>query len=82
MLLYPTYPQVALRHFDSFTKMMAVSYPLTVNALGFPATHIPLGRDRNGLPVGFSVIAAPHQDRLCLCVAAELEKAFGGWTFP
>lgn len=82
VLLYPTYPQVALRHYDSFSKMMAVSYPLAVNVLGFPATHVPLGKDRNGLPVGFSVIAAPYQDRLCLSVAAEIEKAFGVWKFP
>lgn len=62
--------------------MMGVSYPLLFNALGFPSTHVTLGKDRFGLPVGFQVIAAPHQDRLCLCIAAEVEAAFGGWKFP
>ena len=28
------------------------------------------------------VIAAPNQDRLCIAVAEELEKAFGGWVPP
>lgn len=37
---------------------------------------------QDGLPVGFQVIAAPLQDRLCLATACALEKAFGGWTPP
>lgn len=28
------------------------------------------------------VIAARNQDKLCLAVAEELEKAFGGWVAP
>lgn len=28
------------------------------------------------------VVAAPNQDRLCLAVAKELEKGFGGWRPP
>ena len=27
-------------------------------------------------------MAAPRQDRLCLAVAEELEKRFGGWVAP
>lgn len=28
------------------------------------------------------VVAAPHQDRLCLAVAKELGEKFGGWVPP
>lgn len=28
------------------------------------------------------VIAARNQDKLCLAIAEELEKAFGGWIPP
>jgi hypothetical protein len=28
------------------------------------------------------IVAAPHQDRLCLAVAEALEKDFGGWIPP
>ncbi|XP_015186290.1 PREDICTED: fatty-acid amide hydrolase 2-B-like [Polistes dominula] len=52
------------------------------NYFGFPATNVPMGFDKNGLPIGFQVIAAPYQDRLCLAVAKELEKSFGGWIPP
>lgn len=30
----------------------------------------------------FQVIAAPYNDHLCLAVARELEKVFGGWVPP
>lgn len=55
---------------------------LLFNVLGFPATHVPMGLDRRGLPVGFQVVAAPYMDKLCLQVAAEMEAAFGGWVQP
>lgn len=59
-----------------------VSYLMIANSLGFPATHVPCGFDKNGLPVGIQVIAAPYQDRLCFAVAEKLEKLFGGWCPP
>lgn len=62
--------------------MMGVSYPLLFNVFGFPATHVTLGKNGDGLPVGFQVVAAPYHDRLCLSIAAEIEAAFGGWKFP
>lgn len=52
------------------------------NCFGFPATNVPMGFDKNGLPIGLQVIAAPYQDRLCLALAKELEKSFGGWVPP
>lgn len=41
-----------------------------------------MGLDRHGLPIGVQVIANEDNDRLCLAVARELEKAFGGWVPP
>lgn len=72
----------ALRHNESFLSMVGVMYTMIFNILGFPSTHVPLGKDLNGRPVGIQVVAAPYQDRLCLCIAAELEAAFGGWIPP
>lgn len=82
VMFYPTYPTSAVRHNDSFMKLCGVSYTMIFNLFGFPSTHVPLGRDINGLPVGFQIVAAPYQDRLCLCLAAEIEAAFGGWKPP
>ncbi|KAJ6638111.1 Fatty-acid amide hydrolase 2 [Pseudolycoriella hygida] len=82
VMFYPTYPITALRHCDSFAKIAGVMYTMIFNILGFPATHVPLGKDSDGIPIGIQVVAAPYQDRLCLCIAAELEAAFGGWVPP
>ncbi|XP_052866207.1 fatty-acid amide hydrolase 2-B-like [Anopheles cruzii] len=82
VFLFPTFPTSALRHYESFGHIMGVGYTMLFNALGLPATHVPLGFDRHGLPIGIQVVAAPFQDRLGLCIARELEAAFGGWKAP
>lgn len=82
VMFYPTYPVASLRHGESFAKMAGVMYTMIFNILEFPSTHVPLGKDSNGHPIGIQVVAAPYQDRLCLCIAAELEAAFGGWVPP
>lgn len=82
VLFYPTFPIAAMRLGDSPTKLSGVMYTALFNWLGFPSTHVPLGKNSSGLPIGIQVIAAPYQDRLCLCIAGELEAAFGGWTKP
>ena len=38
-----------------------------------------LGLNFDGLPLGVQVVAGPYQDNICLTVAEELERAFGGW---
>lgn len=51
--------------------------------LHVPATQVPLGLSENsGLPLGIQVVATRNRDRDCLAVAAELERAFGGWQAP
>lgn len=82
VLFYPTYPVSAVQHNESFVRVLGVMYTMVFNVLGFPSTHVPMGRDLNGRPVGMQVVAAPYQDRLCLCMAGELEAAFGGWVKP
>lgn len=82
VLLYPTHPTPAPYHSEPLFKPFNFSYTGVINLLGFPATHIPLGLSREGLPIGIQVIGNVNQDRLCLAVARELEKAFGGWIPP
>jgi fatty acid amide hydrolase 2 len=81
VFFYPTYNEPAFTHYDSVWNIGNTSYCAIINILGFPSTHVPCGKDQNGLPIGFQVIAAPFQDRLCFAMAAELEAAFGGFKF-
>ncbi|XP_053680801.1 fatty-acid amide hydrolase 2-A-like [Anopheles nili] len=82
VFLMPSFPKPALRHYESFGHVTGFMYTMIMNALGLPATQVPLGFNRDGLPVGIQVVAGPNQDRLCIAVARELEKAFGGWQPP
>ncbi|KAJ8977273.1 hypothetical protein NQ317_006801 [Molorchus minor] len=82
IFLYPTHPTSAPFHNEPLIKPLNFSYTAVINVLGLPATNCPMGLDKTGLPIGIQVVAAEGNDRLCLAVARELEKAFGGWVPP
>lgn len=82
VFIYPTHPTVAPYHNEPLVRSLNFSYTGIINVLGFPATAVPLGLGSEGLPLGVQIIANFNQDRLCLAVAEELEKAFGGWVRP
>ncbi|XP_014473193.1 PREDICTED: fatty-acid amide hydrolase 2-A-like [Dinoponera quadriceps] len=82
VFIYPTLRRQATFLRFALLEFINVAYCGIFNIFGFPAVHVPMGLDPDGLPIGVQVIAAPYQDRLCLAVAEELEKAFGGWTPP
>ncbi|XP_012276648.1 fatty-acid amide hydrolase 2-A isoform X2 [Orussus abietinus] len=82
VLICPTFPTVAGYHNNTVLQSSAAIYCALFNVFGFPSTQVPMGLNENGMPLGFQVVAAPNQDRLCLAVAKELEKGFGGWIPP
>ena len=57
-------------------------YTAMHNALGLPATVVPIGLNQAGLPLSIQVSAAEFNDHLTLAVAKQLERPFGGWTAP
>lgn len=83
VFIYPTHPTVAPYHNEPIIKAFNFSYTAIINVLGLPATAVPLGLGpKEGLPIGLQIVANRNQDRLCLAVASELERAFGGWVAP
>lgn len=82
VFLYPTHPTAAPYHNEPLLRPFNFSYTAIINALGLPACAIPLGLGSEGLPIGIQVVANVNQDRLCLAVACELERVFGGWVAP
>jgi fatty acid amide hydrolase 2 len=83
VFLYPTHPCVAPYHDEPIFRALNFSYTALINLLGMPACAIPLGLGKDeGVPLGLQVVANYNNDRLCLAVACELEKSFGGWTPP
>ncbi|XP_032663090.1 fatty-acid amide hydrolase 2 [Odontomachus brunneus] len=82
VLLYPSAPFPAFYHHSSYLRPFNFSYWCLFNVLRFPVCQVPMGLDEYGLPVGIQVVAAPYNDHLCIAVAKELEKEFGGWVPP
>ncbi|CAG9832533.1 unnamed protein product [Diabrotica balteata] len=82
VLLYPSAPFPASYHHAAYLRPWNFHYFVIWNVLKFPVTQVPMGLNKEGLPVGIQVVAAPYQDHLCIAVAKELEKAFGGYVPP
>ena len=82
VFLYPTHPTPAPYHTEPTVRALNFGYTGIINILGLPATAVPLGLGREGVPIGLQVVGGLNQDRLCLAVACELERAFGGWVAP
>ncbi|WP_213290364.1 amidase family protein [Bradyrhizobium sp. sGM-13] len=49
---------------------------------GLPATAMPVGRSKAGLPIGVQIIGPLFEDRTTLGFAALLEREFGGFVRP
>jgi amidase len=47
-----------------------------------PATAAPVGRTREGLPVGMQIIGDAYRDRTTIWVAGQLAKEIGGFSPP
>ncbi|XP_074103703.1 fatty-acid amide hydrolase 2-B-like [Cotesia typhae] len=82
VLFFPTFISPAPPVGQCVFLTISGVFSVLCNILGLPSTQVPMGLNKQSLPIGFQVIAAPHQDRLGLAVARELEKAFGGWIPP
>ncbi|CAG9861147.1 unnamed protein product [Phyllotreta striolata] len=82
ILLIPTSFSSAKKHEEYLFSSLDIAYTVFANSCGLPATTVPCGLNKKKMPFGIQVIAGPYQDRICLAVAEELEKCFGGWTPP
>ncbi|KAF2897334.1 hypothetical protein ILUMI_08829 [Ignelater luminosus] len=82
VLIYPGAPWSARYHNTAVLRPWNFYCFAIWNALKLPVTQVPLGLDSEGLPIGIQVVAAPFQDHLCIAVARELEKVFGGYVPP
>jgi amidase len=47
-----------------------------------PATAIPLGLDKDGLPLGAQIVGPWLEDHTPIRLAALIEREFGGFTPP
>ncbi len=82
VLILPTFPTCAFKHYGSFKTMQGAAFIGISSVFNLPATSVPMGLNKEGLPIGIQIVAGQFQDRLCIAVAQYLEKEFGGWISP
>ncbi|KAL3277972.1 hypothetical protein HHI36_013312 [Cryptolaemus montrouzieri] len=82
VLILPVSTRDAPPHGDVFKMLFDFGYCSIFNSLGLPSTACPVMQTEQGMPIGVQVVGAPNCDRLCLAVAKEIERAFGGWKPP
>jgi amidase len=60
----------------------AFSYAQTFNVFGLPVACVPVGRSREGLPIGVQIVGRPFEEESVLAAAHIIEGALGGWQPP
>jgi Asp-tRNA(Asn)/Glu-tRNA(Gln) amidotransferase A subunit family amidase len=60
----------------------AMTYTHWFNTLGNPAVVVRVGRSPEGLPIGVQIVGRPFEEEVVLAVAAQIERAVGGYLRP
>lgn len=79
VILTPTTPTVAYspeKTADPVEMYQADICTVTVNIAGLPAASTPCGYDKNGMPIGFSVIGRKFDEQTVLQVSDAYEQGF------
>lgn len=82
VMLYPPFAGLAPRHHRPLLRPFDFVYTALANVLELPATAVPMGLAREGVPLGVQVMGRPGADHLTIRIAEELELACGGWVEP
>jgi fatty acid amide hydrolase 2 len=82
VLIHPPYPTVAPKHYKALFPPFNFVHCAIFNTMQMPATCVPMGLNKQGIPTGIQVIAAPENDHLGIACALVLEEDCGGWVKP
>ncbi len=82
VLLMPPFPCPAPKHHAPWRRPLSAAYTALFNVLETPASVVPIGFDRRGLPITVQIVGARHRDHVTLAVAELLDREFSGWVLP
>lgn len=82
VILTPTAPTTAYKigeqENDPVKMYLADIYTVTVNIAGLPAISAPCGYDKNGMPIGMSLIGRAFDEKTIIAVCDRFERDFTG----
>ncbi|KAL6498885.1 hypothetical protein OROHE_026392 [Orobanche hederae] len=75
----PVIPPAALHSGETDLQVSGnlMRFVITANLLGFPAISVPVGYDKQGLPIGLQIIGRPWCEATVLRLAAAIEELCG-----
>lgn len=79
VLVVPPYSRPAPRHGSPLLTPLDFAFTAIFNVLELPSTAVPVGFDKDGLPLSVQVVGRRGADALTTAVASVLEDALGGW---
>ena len=82
VMLYPPYSRPAPKHHHPILTPFDWVYTAILNMMEFPVTQVPMGLNKQGLPLGVQVASVHGNDHVTIAVAMALEEAYGGWLPP
>lgn len=80
VIISPVATQPAFHHHESAQQRINNSYLSLHNVTGWPATVIPVGYSKDGLPIGIQIAAKKWCDHICFALAHEIQNLIG--VFP
>lgn len=88
VLILPIYPSTARPHGEvnkevyslkkTFLKLLP--YSAVVNVLGLPALAVPVGTDRQGMPISVQLVTSVGNEKALFHFGRIIENTFGGYT--
>ena len=69
-----TAPSIEEQQKDSLASRLEDIYTVPANLVGIPAISVPVGKDKQGMPIGVQLMANHYEERLLLQMAYALEQ--------
>lgn len=82
VLLSPVTATAARFHGETWDSIRDVGYVIAHNLTGWPATVVPCGYNKDGLPIGIQIVAKPWHDHIALALALKIQQIVGVFPIP
>ncbi|MDA8277975.1 MAG: amidase [Actinomycetota bacterium] len=73
--------EIAIVNSQKIEGFNLMAHCRAVSLLGCPVVTVPIAKNKQGLPFGIQIVAAPFREYLALELARVVESIAGGWSY-